>query len=75
MLERIKREPVLLTTLVSNLIGLGVAFGLDVSAEQIAALMLVVNTVSIIVFGRQNVTPNADVDALLVAVSGPSHTR
>lgn len=41
MLERIKREPVLIMTLVSALIALGVSFGLNLTNEQIGSIMAV----------------------------------
>ena len=63
MLDRIRREPALVTGLVSAVIALGAAFGLDLSGEQTGAIMAVTAAVLAVVT-RQSVTPNADVQAV-----------
>lgn len=63
MLDRIRREPALVTGLVSALIALGVAFGLDLSGEQTGAIMAVTAAILAVVT-RQSVTPNVDVQSV-----------
>lgn len=58
IIEKIKNEPVLVYTLVGNLIALAVAFGLDISTGQTAAVLAVVNAVLAFV-ARSKVTPVA----------------
>lgn len=70
VLERIKREPVLLSTLAGAALSAATAFGLDLNAEQTAAVMGVVTTLVVIVFGRANATPNVDVAAVNKGVNG-----
>ena len=62
-MEHIKKEPVVLSVLAGNLLALAVAFGIDLSETQTAAIMALVSTVVVIAFGRSNVTPNASVVA------------
>lgn len=51
-----KTEPALIVSFVTALIGLGVAFGLDLSTEQIAAIMAVVTILAGVLI-RSKVTP------------------
>lgn len=61
MLNRIKAEPVVVTMFVRAVILAVTAFGLQLSAEQVAAIMLVVEA-GLALFTRKNVTPVTDVD-------------
>ena len=61
MRENIKREPIIITTLVANIIALGAAWGMALTQEQSMAIQAFVVTVLIIGFGRAAVTPNASV--------------
>ena len=62
MIDRIRREPALVTGLLSALIALGTAFGLDLSAEQVGAITAV--TVAVLAFvTRSQVTPVVKSDA------------
>lgn len=62
MLERIQKEPVLVTGLARALILCVTAFGLSLSPEQIGAIMLLVEAVLSLV-ARSSVTPlDLDVD-------------
>ena len=61
MWENIKREPIIITTLIANIIALGAAWGLDLTQEQSMAIQALVVTVLVIGFGRAAVTPNASV--------------
>ena len=75
MIENIKREPVVLSVLAGNILALAVAFGIGLDEVQIAAIMGVVSTLVVVVFGRQNVTPNVDVAASVShgeVVAGPA---
>ena len=56
MIERIKNEPVLLTALVGSLLALLVAFGVDLTEEQTAAVIGVITAASALV-ARSKVTP------------------
>lgn len=56
MLERIKAEPVLVTGLVRALILCVTAFGLSLSPEQVAGIMLVVEA-GLAFVTRASVTP------------------
>lgn len=56
--QRIQREPALVTGIVGALIALGVAFGLDLTGEQIGAIMAVTTAVLALVT-RAQVTPVA----------------
>lgn len=61
-LERIKREPAVLLTLVAALIGLGASFGFELTKEQTSAAMaLATALVGLLI--RSQVTPNASVGA------------
>lgn len=62
ILDRIRREPALVTGAVSALIALGVAFGLNLTGEQTGAIMAVTTAVLAFVT-RSQVTP----------ASGPGH--
>lgn len=56
MIDRLRNEPVLVVALLDSLIALGIAFGLSLSAEQIAAILAPLQ----IILGlgaRQLVTP------------------
>lgn len=56
LIDRIRREPALVTGAVSALIALGVAFGLELSGEQTGAIMAVV-TAALGFVTRAKVTP------------------
>lgn len=60
ILDRIRREPALISGLVSAVIALAVSFGADLSSEQVGAVMAVVAAVLAIVV-RQQVTPHVDI--------------
>lgn len=62
--EKIKNEPVLVTTLVEALIFLGTSFGLGLTQENVAAIMGL--TFAVLGFyAREKVTPMAKVDSYL----------
>lgn len=61
MLNRLKREPVLVTGLVRAVIVCGTAFGLHLSAEQVAGVMLLTEAVLSLVT-RSQVTPVPELD-------------
>lgn len=56
MLDKIKSEPVVVTSLVSSGLALGVAFGLHLSDLQIAAVLAFVNS-ALALFVRSKVSP------------------
>lgn len=56
IIEKIRNEPVLVVALVTAIIGLAVAFGVDVSDEAKAAIVTFVGAVLAIV-ARGKVTP------------------
>lgn len=56
IIERIQNEPVLVVALVEAVLGLAVVFGLNLSVEQVAAILLVVNT-ALAIFVRSKVSP------------------
>lgn len=58
MLNKIKSEPVIVTSLVSSTLTLNVAFGLHLSDVQIAAVLAFVNSALALVV-RKKVTPTA----------------
>ena len=60
ILDRVRREPALVSGLASAVIALAVSFGLDWTAEQVGAVMAVVAAI-LAVFTRQQVTPVVDV--------------
>lgn len=62
MLEQIKREPALIYGLVSAVIALILAFGVDLSNEQVGTIMAVVVAIMAIIT-RASVTPNVTVAA------------
>lgn len=57
LIEKLRNEPVLVTGFVTAVLGLLVAFGLELSDEQIGAILAVVGAALAIV-ARQKVTPN-----------------
>ena len=62
LIERFRTEPALVTGVVSAAIALGTAFGLNLSADQVGAIMaFVVAAMAIVV--RQQVTPTIKVSA------------
>lgn len=61
MLERIKAEPVVVTSVVSSLLALAVAFGLSLSDVQIAAVLAVTNSL-LALFVRGKVSPISDTE-------------
>lgn len=74
-MEHIKREPVILSVLAGNLLALAVAFGISLTEVQTGAIMALVSTLVVIVFGRTNVTPNVNVAARVdhgTEVAGPA---
>ena len=60
IIDRVRREPALVSGLVSAVIALAVSFGLDWTAEQVGAVMAVVVAILAVVT-RQQVTPHVDV--------------
>lgn len=58
VIDKIRNEPVLVTSLVGSVLALGVAFGFSLSDVQIAALLAVVNSL-LAVFARGKVSPVA----------------
>lgn len=58
IVDRIKKEPALVSGLVAAVIALGVSFGLDLSEEQIGAIMAVTAAVLALVV-RSQVSPKA----------------
>lgn len=60
MLDRIKSEPVLVYGLVQALLGLGLAFGLKLSTEQVGAI-LAVTASALALLVRRAVTPTAKI--------------
>ena len=59
MIDRIRREPVLATALIQAVLTLVVAFGLELSPEQIGAVLAVTAAVLGLV-ARSQVTPTTD---------------
>ena len=75
ILDRIRREPALVTGLVGAVIALGVSFGLELSGEQTGAIMALVSAILAVVT-RQQVTPVVDVVEQLdgtEVVAGPAN--
>lgn len=70
VLERLRREPVLLTQGAAILIGLGAAWGLALTDAQQVAVMAALAFVAAAI-GRQKVTPNRTVAAERPEVDGP----
>lgn len=60
MLDRIKAEPALVSSLVVALLNLAAAFGLNLSGDQTAAINAVVGVLLAILFVRPRVTPTAE---------------
>lgn len=74
MLNRIRTEPALVTGLISALIAVGVAFGLDLTGEQTGAIMAGVAAIMAFVV-RSQVTPTSKVaaeDTDTGVVAGPA---
>lgn len=57
LIEKLRNEPVLVTGFVTALLGLLVAFGFELSDEQVGAILALVGSVLAIV-ARKKVTPN-----------------
>lgn len=57
LIERLRDEPVLVTALVTAVLGLLVAFGLELTDEQVGSILAVVGALLAIV-ARRKVTPN-----------------
>lgn len=56
LLNRVRREPVLVTALVQAVLGLLLAFGLDMTNEQVGSIMAL--TAALLAFvARRRVTP------------------
>lgn len=75
ILDRIRREPALISGLVSAVIALAVSFGADLSSEQVGAVMAVVAAV-LAVLTRAQVTPHVNVVEHAVdgeVVAGPAN--
>lgn len=75
MIDRIRREPALVSGLVSAVIALAVSFGADLSSEQVGAVMAVVAAVLAVVT-RSQVTPHVNVVEQLdgtEVVAGPAN--
>ena len=75
MIDRIRREPALVTGLVAATIALGISFGLELSKEQVGAIMAFVAAILAFVV-RQQVTPYVDVVERAVdgeVVAGPAN--
>ena len=75
IIDRVRREPALVSGLVSAVIALAVSFGLDWTAEQVGAVMAVVAAV-LAVLTRAQVTPHVDVLEHAVdgeVVAGPAN--
>ena len=58
IIDRVRREPALVSGLVNAVVALAVAFGLDLTEEQIGSILAVVAAVMALVV-RQQVTPTA----------------
>jgi uncharacterized membrane protein YoaK (UPF0700 family) len=58
-MDRIRREPAVVVGLVQSLIALGVAFGLQLSPEQVGAILAVTSAALALVV-RSQVTPTRD---------------
>ena len=58
IIDRVRREPALVSGLVTAVVALAVAFGLDLTEEQVGAIMAVTAAVLALVV-RQKVTPTA----------------
>ena len=75
IIDRVRREPALVSGLVAAVIGLGVSFGLELSKEQVGAIMALV--VSILAFvTRRQVTPYVNVVERAVdgeVIAGPAN--
>ena len=75
IIDRVRREPALVSGIVSAGIALAVAFGLDWTAEQVGAVMAVVAAI-LAVLTRAQVTPHVDVLEHAVdgeVVAGPAN--
>ena len=56
IIDRVRREPALVSGLVTAVIALAVSFGLDLTEEQVGSILAVVAAVMALVV-RQQVTP------------------
>ena len=56
IIERLRDEPVLVTTFVGALLGLLVVFGVPISDEQKTAIIVLITAV-LAIFARSKVTP------------------
>ena len=75
IIDRVRREPAIVTGIVGALIALGVAFGLELTGEQTGAIMAFVSALLAVVV-RQQVTPYVDVVEQLdgtEVVAGPAN--
>ena len=75
IIDRIRREPALVTGIVGALIALGVAFGLELTGEQTGAIMAFVSALLAVVT-RSQVTPYVNVVERAVdgeVVAGPAN--
>ena len=70
ILERIRREPVILAQAAAILLGLGAAWGLSLTDDQTSAVMAALAFLGAVI-GRQQVTPNRTVAAEQAEVGGP----
>ena len=59
IIDRVRREPALVSGLVTAVLALAVSFGLDLTEEQVGSILAVVATVMALVV-RQQVTPTSD---------------
>ena len=59
IIDRVRREPALVSGLVTAVIALAVSFGLDLTEEQVGSIQAVVAAVMALVV-RQQVTPTSD---------------
>ena len=58
IIDRVRREPALVSGLVTAVLALAVSFGLDLTEEQVGSILAVVAAVMALVV-RQQVTPTA----------------
>ena len=58
IIDRVRREPALVSGLVTAVVALAVSFGLDLTEEQVGSIQAVVAAVMALVV-RQQVTPTA----------------
>ena len=70
-MNRLLNEPVLIASLVQSAIGAGIAFGLKVTPEQLAAVLALTGTL-LAVLARVFVTPNQLAEARVTAGGRPT---